>query len=101
MITLTSTILETCKNIKNGRSELDVIEFVREEFEELQVEVVAIIEGTEPGPDGIVGEAIDLIINCFDMILLSNPGITEADLISIANKKLTKWVNQDKEQSGC
>ncbi len=91
MITLANTIFEGCRSIKDGRNKIDVIAYVKEEFEELQDEVMMAEVNGKPGPDGIVGEAIDLMINTIDMILLEHPEITEAQLIAIAKRKIAKW----------
>lgn len=46
------------------------------------------------GIDGILGEAVDVIICAVDLIRGSYPTITEAEIIEVVNKKLNKWVNK-------
>jgi hypothetical protein len=71
----------------------DVLASALEELGELSVEV-RIAHGTKPGPagvDGIVGEAIDLILCGYDMIH-TELGELDPDVIyPIMKKKLAKW----------
>jgi NTP pyrophosphatase (non-canonical NTP hydrolase) len=45
----------------------------------------------KPGEDGVVGEAVDVILAAMDLIHVYRPELTEADIIKIANRKCTKW----------
>lgn len=45
----------------------------------------------EPGPDGVLGEAVDTIVALLDLIYVHNPEITEYQLIEMAQLKTAKW----------
>ena len=92
-MTLVEQIKETSQRIKDGRSKYAVLAKATEELGELSQEVM--IEAgdhyKEPGKDGIVGEAIDLMICAIDMILQADPQFTEQQMQAIATRKLAKW----------
>lgn len=91
--TLISEILDASKNIQDGRTRYAVLAKAGEEYGELSQEVM-IRNGDhykQPGKDGIIGEAIDLIICCTDLIYSENPNITEDEIVEIAKLKLAKW----------
>jgi hypothetical protein len=104
MQTLIERIFHTSRRIKNGRSQYAVLAKAGEEFGELSQEVM-IANGDHykaPGNDGIIGEAIDLIICCTDIIQSANPNITEEELTIIADRKLNKWeLSAVNEKPGC
>ncbi|MBF84515.1 MAG: hypothetical protein CL489_08580 [Acidobacteria bacterium] len=49
------------------------------------------------GKDGVLGEAIDVIVTVMDIIYLTNPDITNDELTTILDKKLSKWYNNCKQ----
>lgn len=56
-----------------------------------------------PGKDGIIGEAVDVIVCMADMIFQADPTITEEEVQVILAKKLAKWIEKDqlkKEEHG-
>lgn len=64
-----------------------------EEVGELSTEV-NIKEGYSEKPkgkDGIIGEAVDVILCAVDLIYINNPEVTEEEVRSIVTKKLAKW----------
>ena len=67
---------------------------VTEETGELATEVAIDLghKNREPGPDGVVGEAVDLIITAVDMINAHQPGITIEEIHAIVTRKCGKWV---------
>lgn len=73
--------------IQNGRTIADVHDSIKEEREELDLE----ISGKGDGRDGIMGEAIDEIASVTDLIFLSNPEITEDQFMQYLTMKLEKW----------
>jgi hypothetical protein len=73
--------------IKNGRTISDVHDSIKEEREELDLE----ISGNGDGRDGIMGEAIDEIASVTDLIFLSNPDVTETQFMDYLSVKLEKW----------
>ena len=48
--------------------------------------------GKLPGKDGIIGEAVDVIICALDMIRVNYPEATEDDIRAIAQNKCDKWL---------
>lgn len=70
-----------------------IMNAITEETGELATEVAidAGFKDREPGPDGIVGEAIDLIIAGTDMIYADNPDITMEEIQAIVAAKCDKW----------
>lgn len=51
----------------------------------------------EKGSDGVIGEAIDVILCMYDIIYKENKNITEEELNSYAMKKIQKWVDKTLE----
>lgn len=87
-------IIYQCKQIKDGRTIMRPILKCQEELGELSTEVnieLGNLPKSKGGPDGIVGEAVDLIVSAVDVIVQHKSDITEKELLEIANKKLTKW----------
>lgn len=93
--------LQICQKIKNNRTHYSVFSKIVEEVGELAVEV-AIVKGDSyktAGSDGVVGEAIDVIASCIDLIYIhikqENPewSILEIDTYMglIMDAKLHKW----------
>lgn len=102
--TFIKQILETSKAIKDGRTRYAVLAKAGEELGELSQEVmISVGDHYKPaGKDGVIGEAIDLMICCSDMIYGVDPEITEEQLIQIAGLKLSKWKEKaELQQPGC
>ncbi len=91
--TLVENIFAASDSVKNGRTLDDVLAHLMTEVGELAQEII-IEQGRshkQPGKDGVVGEAID-VINCvLDIIRLMEPNITEQQLRVICDPKLDKW----------
>lgn len=90
--------LTVSKHIKTERSVQDVLCYVMEEIGELSTEV-AIKYGNsykEAGKDGIIGEAVDAIINLIDLIRIDDPEITHNEIMSYVLAKLNKWNLKEK-----
>lgn len=90
------TIFDTSRRIKNGRNRQSVLAYLMEEVGELATEV-NIKEGHSnkgEGKDGIVGEAVDVILCAVDMIFVNNPEVTEEEVQAIIESKLSKWRNK-------
>jgi hypothetical protein len=79
--------------IKDGRTDGDILEHMCGEVIELSDEVH--INGTEPGPDGIFGEAVDVMACCLDLIRRARPNATMLELdnevYAYMKVKLDKW----------
>ena len=84
---------ETSDSVKDGRNPHKILAYALSEFGELADEVNASSEGHAPGEDGIVGEAIDVIVNMLDIIHVTHPYITEQDLTKLMHKKCNKWLH--------
>jgi phosphoribosyl-ATP pyrophosphohydrolase len=71
-----------------------IMHAVTEETGELATEVAIDLgyKDREPGPDGVVGEAVDLIITAVDMMNAQKPGITVEEIYAIVNNKCNKWI---------
>ena len=89
-------VWQTSDQIKNNRTPYDVMASVMEETGELALEVSIVMGGSykEEGPDGIIGEAIDLMISTLDLVRIHYPDITEEDLVGLAHVKLLKWTRK-------
>lgn len=46
------------------------------------------------GEDGVVGEAIDVIITALDLITVANPDLTETQITEMARRKCDKWISK-------
>lgn len=103
-LTFITQILQNSKTIKDGRTRYAVLAKAGEELGELSQEVMISLGDhyKNPGKDGVIGEAIDLMICCTDMIYGVNPEITEEELIQISGLKLSKWKEKaELQQPGC
>ncbi|HET8688418.1 MAG TPA: hypothetical protein VFM18_17545 [Methanosarcina sp.] len=92
-VSLFEVINKTSKEVPPGRTEADVMLHLVEEVGELALEL-AIHRGSsykKAGEDGVIGEAIDSLINALDIIYVHKPDITEEELIAYAVKKCQKW----------
>jgi len=76
-----------------GRNKYEVLSALMEEVGELATEV-AVQEGYShkpQGKDGILGEAIDVMICAVDMIYVSYPNLPKGVVEKILIQKLEKW----------
>lgn len=75
------------------RTKYEVLAALMEEVGELATEVT-IQQGYSQKPrgsDGVLGEAIDVIICALDMIYLEYPSMTEELFMKMMKPKLEKW----------
>lgn len=80
-------IFKYCGDITNSRDIYSVFRHLDSEHQELYR---AIFENVDD-EDGVVGEAIDVILCAVDIIFQHNPDLTEQDLLPIVQRKLDKW----------
>lgn len=83
----------TSDRIKDGRQDEDIHRHATKELGELATEI-DIENGTcykEPGADGVVGEAVDVMLCMLDLIHQARPDLTAAEILEIARPKLAKW----------
>jgi len=88
-------ILATSRAVSGPRSKYAVLSKAMEEMGELAQEVM-IDEGDHykpKGKDGVIGEAVDVIVCMVDMIYGMDNSITEDQIQEIVAKKLVKWIN--------
>lgn len=74
--------------IKNNRNIRSILNHLKGEVKELDVEVEYVNDENE---DGIVGESIDIIACALDMIFIHNPDITIEQIDEIMIRKCEKW----------
>lgn len=80
-------IRKYCEEIDYPRTKEDIFTHLVREVEELDEEINPDI----PGPDGVFGESIDVILCAFDLIFRDNPDITNEEIMAYTLKKLEKW----------
>ena len=51
----------------------------------------------EPDKDGVVGEAVDVILCALDIIRLYDSTVSIDNIVDIADTKLKKWVEKEAE----
>lgn len=83
--------LEVCQRIENDRTISGVFDHAKSEMDELSEEILRFLDDQEPGPDGVVGEAIDVIICMVDIIYKKNPSISKEQIYFLICQKLDKW----------
>lgn len=92
---IVGTAFEFAAKIKNTRTLRSVQEHMQGEMEELDQEIAQVEKGEDEGEDGVVGEAIDVMLCALDLIYQHAPHITEAQINRIARKKCEKWQTKE------
>jgi hypothetical protein len=87
-------VFKTADTVPAGRESRDILTSLVEEVGELSTEIgiQSGHTGKTPGPDGILGESIDVILCALDMIRVNYPDVTEEDIVRLAEKKCDKWL---------
>jgi len=87
-------VFKTADTVPVGRDSRDILTSLVEEVGELSTEIgiQSGHTGKTPGSDGILGEAVDVILCALDMIRVNYPDVTEEDIVRIAEKKCDKWL---------
>lgn len=83
--------------IQNGRTIADASRHTKLELIELDEEIEKKANGEAAGPDGIVGEAIDIIACALDIIFVEAPETTNEQISAILLKKCEKWARRYKD----
>ena len=81
------------------RTRYSVYASAQSEMGELADEIL-ILEGDlnkEVGPDGVIGEAIDVIACMLDLIHVHDPDVAAGVVHSLMQNKLQKWVRKQGE----
>ena len=70
-----------------------IMHAITEETGELATEVAIDLgfKNREPSKDGVVGEAVDVIVSAVDMIYAENPSITVEEIHALVAAKCGKW----------
>ena len=91
-----SSILQIMRHygaqIDDGRSLADSLRYAAGELRELADEIDRRDRNAAPGPDGIVGEAVDVMVCLADIIVRAAPETSDHDLTRIFDKKCRKWL---------
>jgi NTP pyrophosphatase (non-canonical NTP hydrolase) len=93
------TVAEFSDRIENGRTLSSIMLAVTAEVGELaeEVNIAEAMSYKKTGPDGIVGEAMDVVASVFDLVRKHNPEITQEELITILTTKCQKWEDKVNE----
>lgn len=83
-------IVDRCHKIVNTRTVESVLSHMQGELQELEDEVDSEWYGIEPGEDGILGEAIDVLLCAIDFEIMKS-GITAEEIQLKVIQKLDKW----------
>lgn len=89
-MTIVSSILDMSRDIDSPRTTKSVMNHLIGEVIELYDEVFDNPD-TRVDSDGILGEAVDVILCAVDIIHMQNPYITEEEIQEVVNRKLAKW----------
>lgn len=88
------SVLEVCRKIENSRTLKDIFMHLVSEVGELGQEIEIHYNPDhykKAGKDGVIGEAIDVILCAVDTIYKYDESITKEDIMNIINNKLEKW----------
>jgi hypothetical protein len=98
-VDLFETVRAVGSRIKDDRNQYKVLASATEELGELAQEIrVANGDSYKPeGKDGVVGEAVDLIACALDLIYITKPNITSAELNDMLRPKCAKWLKNTPE----
>lgn len=96
---LISKTFAVSDSVDNGRLLADVLAHMMSEVGELSTEVMIACGRSykEPDKDGVIGEAVDVILCALDIIRLYDPTASVDDVLQIADAKLKKWVEKEEE----
>ncbi|MNV43263.1 hypothetical protein D3C71_1349720 [compost metagenome] len=94
MFNTIALVRDYSKLIKNGRTQRSISAHMRGEHDELDIEIEKVEQGLSEGPDGIVGENIDIIACALDSIFEHAPDITDEEIYNIMDRKCRKWVEK-------
>lgn len=98
MTGLASLVATYSDQIDDGRTLSEVFNHMGTEMSELRDEIAATFGTRAPGPDGIFGEAIDIIACALDLIRLERPDATpeelDAEVNAYMHRKCQKWVDK-------
>ena len=79
------------RSIHNGRTARNIFNHARGELKELEDELDLKDQGEAPGPDGVIGEAVDVMQCMLDLIFHERPDITDEEIDTLMRTKCVKW----------
>lgn len=90
---LVTEIFKVSDDIKNNRTIENILTHLTTEVGELAEEVQIELGHCrkERGEDGVVGEAIDVILCAIDIIRVHDPFLSEETLLEMMDSKISKW----------
>lgn len=84
-------ITDKCDRINNSRTMNSVACHLEEEMYELQEEIAKMVCCQEQGTDGVIGEAVDVLICAIDLSKIWDKDLTREKIRQIVINKLDKW----------
>jgi hypothetical protein len=97
-VSIVSVVAGWADRIKNGRTLDEIVESIRDETVELDEEVVKANNGDPAGPDGIFGEAVDIMVSTIDIVREARPNMPleelEVEVARYAEIKCQKWARK-------
>ncbi|MNC12635.1 hypothetical protein D3C75_603590 [compost metagenome] len=87
-MSVVSEILSVCSTIKFERTVHTVYRHLESEIDELAVEIYCT---DDKGEDGVIGEAVDVMLCAIDIMYKDSPNITEDEISKVVQRKLAKW----------
>ena len=84
-------ILQVCRTIKHNRTIETAFKHLKGEVTELKDEISSVMNDQNPGPDGVIGEAVDCILCLVDIIYQEDSSITTYEINKVIHDKLEKW----------
>jgi NTP pyrophosphatase (non-canonical NTP hydrolase) len=89
-------VLAVSKKVK-PRSSFTVLAHLMEEAGELSTELLVRHGKSQksPGDDGVIGEAIDVVLCAIDIIYVEYPLLEAEDIMEIVRRKLKKWKDKN------
>lgn len=84
-------ITDQCDHIVNTRTMNSVADHLRGELIELDDEVKKMVFCQEQGTDGVIGEAVDVLICAIDLAKIWDSSLTPEQIRQIVINKLDKW----------
>lgn len=84
-------ITDQCDRIHNSRTMNSVAFHLEGEMSELQEEIGKMVCCQEQGTDGVIGEAVDVLICAIDLAKIWDKSLTPEQIRTIVERKLAKW----------
>lgn len=86
--------IKLCREVKNGRTISTAFDHSVGEMRELSDELKLVLTGAPAGTDGVVGEAVDVMLCMLDIIAQHDPDINMNDVEAVMHNKYSKWIRK-------